>query len=318
MNLKNLSFIGILIASIISLQTNSFSADRENNNNMQSLTLMTYNIHNCIPDGKRFPQYLLTIEDVKNIAQVILQSNPDIVALQEVDNQFGSPTSSRTAYMNLAKELAGLTGMYYAFGSTIDADPTVRGSNAGYIEWGTGTKSRNNKKPHGEYGNAILSKYPINQVRNFDLPNQSGNENRACLNARIKIGKQLFSIYATHLQHNSDIDRRDQIHEIIKIMKKDNTKSIKVLLGDLNNDPAKNKQDGKYQPEYDVIQPLLDAGFVDSASVLGEPKNTFSARNLFERIDYIFIPKGIQVEQSFTVPSTASDHIPLVTVIGIK
>ncbi|MDI6784011.1 MAG: hypothetical protein QME64_07970 [bacterium] len=33
------------------------------------------------------------------------------------------------------------------------------------------------------------------------------------------------------------------------------------------------------------------------------------------RPNYFFVSKNIQVEKSFTVPSTASDHIPLVTVI---
>ena len=290
-------------------------ASQEKSTSMRTVTLMTYNIHIAVPDGQRFYRYIPTKEDLKNIAQVIQQVNPDIIALQEVDNLFGSPTSSRTAYMNLAKELAGLTGMNYAFGSTIDADPIVRGSNSGYIEWGNDKESKNNGNPHGEYGNAILSRYPINQVRNFDLPNQTGNENRACLDARIKVGKQLFSVYATHLQHNSDIDRRDQIREIINIMKKDKTNSIKILLGDLNNDPEKDKRDGKYQAEFDVVRPILSAGYIDSAAVLGKPALTFSARNLFERIDYIFVPKEVHVVKSFTIPSTASDHIPLVTLI---
>ncbi|MCX7919744.1 MAG: endonuclease/exonuclease/phosphatase family protein [bacterium] len=283
---------------------------------MKQLTLMSYNIHICVPDGYRFGEYIPTREDVKKVAETILSATPDIVALQEVDNQFGSPTNSRTNYLNLAKELAGFTGYYYAFGSTIDADPLAIGSSAGYIEWGNAKRTTTNGNPHGEYGNAMLSRYPIKQVRNFDLPNQLGYENRACLNARIKIGKQLFSIYVTHLQHNSALDRVNQIQMIMKIMQQDRTNSIKILLGDMNYDPDKAKRDGTYQEEFDVIKPILAAGYIDSAASVGNPALTFSARNLFERIDYIFVPKEVKVIKSFTIPSTTSDHIPLVTVIS--
>lgn len=307
--------IGIVIFGLV---TNIVCAKKEKTSFMRRVILMTYNIHIAVPDGHRFNQYIPTKEDVNNIAQVILQVDPDIVALQEVDNQFGNPTSSRTAYMNLAKELAQFTNRYYAFGSTIDADPMIRGSNAGYVEWGDAKTLKTNRNPHGEYGNAILSKVPFKQVRNFDLPNRPTGENRACLNARIKLGKTLFSVYATHLAHDSNTDRRDQIQEIVKIIGKDKSNSIKLILGDFNNDPAKDKREGKYLPEFDIIQPLLEAGFVDTASYFGIPENTFSARNLFERIDYIFVPKNIEIVKTFTVPSTASDHIPMVTIIDIK
>jgi endonuclease/exonuclease/phosphatase family metal-dependent hydrolase len=302
---------------IIGLIVNIANAKQEKQSTMRRVTLMTYNIHAAIPDVPRSKPYIPSKDDVKNIAQVILQVNPDIVALQEVDNQFGNPTSSRSAYQNLAKELARLTSRYYAFGSTIDADPMIRGSNAVYVEWGSAKTSKTNRKPHGEYGNAILSKYPISQVRNFDLPNRPAGENRACLTARIKLGKTLFSVYATHLAHDSNTDRRDQIREIIKIMEKDKSVSIKVLMGDFNNDPMRDKKDGKYQPEFDIIQPLLDAGYIDSGSAFGTPEYTFSARNLFERIDYIFVPKTIKIDKTFTIPSSASDHIPLVTIMEV-
>ncbi|MFB3896999.1 MAG: endonuclease/exonuclease/phosphatase family protein [bacterium] len=308
----------LLIGSIIfGLLTNVAFAEKEVPKHLSQVTLMTYNIHAAIPDNPPYKPYRSSLADVKNIAQLIIHADPDFVALQEVDNQFGNPTTSRSGYMDLARELARCTGRYYAFGSTIDVDPTIRDANAGYVEWGNAEISKTNRKPHGEYGNAILSKYPIILARNYDLPNRPNGENRACLNARIKIGKTIFSIYATHLAHDSNTDRKNQIQEITKLIENDKSKGIKILMGDFNNDPAQDKREGKYQPEFDIIQPLINAGFIDSGSYFGTPENTFSAQNLFERIDYIFVPKKIKINKSFTIPSTTSDHIPQVTVIEI-
>ena len=100
----------------------------EDNQNLR-LRILSYNIHHAEGvDGKL---------DVPRIAQVILSVDPDLVALQEVDKN-----TIRTGKVNQDIELSRLTKMNSVFGSNI----TFQG---------------------GQYGNAILSKFPIIKNKNW-------------------------------------------------------------------------------------------------------------------------------------------------------
>ena len=101
---------------------------------VDTLKLLTYNVHHCNPPGKN-------IIDVAAIANVVRQSNASIVALQEIDVN----TSRSGKDLNQAEAIAKACGMYFCFGKALDF--------AG-----------------GGYGVAILSKYPISDVQTFLLP----------------------------------------------------------------------------------------------------------------------------------------------------
>lgn len=97
------------------------------------LRIMTYNIHKGIGGVDR--RY-----DLKRIADVISQYQPDIVMLQEVDD--GVPRSNRDRQVNrLADEL---NFKYTAF-------------------------QKNVHLKVGHYGNAILSQFPLSEVHNLNL-----------------------------------------------------------------------------------------------------------------------------------------------------
>ena len=93
-----------------------------------TLRVMTYNIHHGEGlDGK---------VDLLRIAQLIQREGADIVALQEVDKGV-----ARTARRDLPAELAELTGMACVF-------------------------SNNFPYQGGEYGNAVLTRFPVRRVTN--------------------------------------------------------------------------------------------------------------------------------------------------------
>jgi endonuclease/exonuclease/phosphatase family metal-dependent hydrolase len=99
---------------------------------MVKLRVVTYNIHRAIGVDRRFRP--------KRIVNVLNHHQADIVLLQEVDH--GAPRSDE---LDLAKEIACESGYpYYAVGHNV----TLR---------------------KGRYGNATLSRYPIERERNIDL-----------------------------------------------------------------------------------------------------------------------------------------------------
>ncbi len=87
-----------------------------------TLRIMTYNIHHCEGTDRQI--------DIERIAEIIRKSGCDLVALQEVDRR-----TTRSNQVDQLTELARLTGLHPYFGKAIDFGG-------------------------GEYGVAILSKYP--------------------------------------------------------------------------------------------------------------------------------------------------------------
>lgn len=116
------------------------------------LRVMTYNIHRAIGVDRRFR--------MDRIAGIIQHYSPDIVLLQEVDH--GVP---RSLELNLAKELAEqLEYPHYALGL-------------------------NTSLRQGRWGNATLSRYPIQSQSNIDLT-VDVRKRRGCQHTTILAQKQ--------------------------------------------------------------------------------------------------------------------------------
>lgn len=99
------------------------------------ITVMSYNVHHCNPPsaGDKI--------DVEAIAKVILAEKPDLVALQEIDVN----TERSGKGNNQARLLGEMTGMKYYFSKAIDHQG-------------------------GDYGVAVLSRFPIVDSINYRLP----------------------------------------------------------------------------------------------------------------------------------------------------
>jgi len=130
--------------------------------------VMTYNLHNGFnTDGDL---------DMEALARVIEESQPDIVALQEMAR--GWLVSGR---LDMLTWLSQRLGMTYVFGPT--ADPL--------------------------WGNAIFSRYPIVEYSNHDLPPRNLFLLRGFTSAVIDLnGGDTLQVIVTHLHHiteDSDI-----------------------------------------------------------------------------------------------------------------
>jgi endonuclease/exonuclease/phosphatase family metal-dependent hydrolase len=165
-----------------------------------ALRVLTYNIHHGEGvDGK------LALE---RIARLIMSVQPDLVALQEVDQRV-----ARTGEVDQPAELARLTGLHVVFGGNID----LQG---------------------GRYGNAVLSRFPVVRHRNHRLPCFDNGEQRGVLDAEIEVPgvREPLRFLATHLDHRPDDRERLASVEAINQLIFGSARSA-ILAGDLNATP---------------------------------------------------------------------------------
>ncbi len=287
-----------------------------------SITLVTYNIHVGVPMGKEIWAYKSTAEDLDNLAAVIEESNGCIVALQEVDCEYGfsRPNRQRSGALNQARYLAAAGRFNYVFGSAQD-DTGYPTDNPRYIEWGNVDRWTNNGADHGEVGNALLTRFPlVGTPENISLPKDDGQERRACIRSVIELntkadGTTLTAvIYATHLHHNKADTRRKQMQAILDHIKAEPEGTLVFLLGDLNH-------------EFDEDEPgnpirlARDAGLHDlsAPNPNEDPAKffTYPADTPTMRIDYILSNQPLKVLSHRVPDSQASDHLPVAVSIEL-
>ncbi|MCS1410208.1 MAG: Periplasmic serine endoprotease DegP [Verrucomicrobia subdivision 3 bacterium] len=167
----------------------------------ERLRVLTYNIHHGEGTDGKF--------DYERLAGMINGLNPDVVALQEVDRKTG-----RVNGVDQAARLAALCEMNFVFGAAMPYDG-------------------------GEYGEAVLSRFPIEHSRNHPLPFEFGQEPRIVLAARIvpDNGLPSFDFLGTHLCHQSESTRTQQVQQIRQVFGGDEDVPV-ILAGDLNARPS--------------------------------------------------------------------------------
>lgn len=234
----------------------------------QQLTVMTYNIHHGEgADG--------TI-DLERIAGVITAAAPDLVALQEVDVR-----TTRAGGADQAHELARLTRLHAVYGRTIPYQG-------------------------GLYGNAVLSRWPVNGFVNHPLPYTPGREKRGILEAEFDLpGLPAFRFLATHFDITA-ADRKKAVVRLNEILRERPPDLPMLLAGDLNDTPGSESLAG------------LSAHW-QSAGASGALLTSPAARPK-RQIDYIlFRPAarwrvaGVRVIDE----AVASDHRPVVAVLEL-
>lgn len=178
-------------------------ADNDGQEKLATIRYMTYNIHHCAP-----PAIPGTV-NVDAIANVILQADPDIVFLQEVDRNTG-----RDGYSgDQAQDLADKTGRNVAFFSAIS-----------YMR--------------GFYGVAILSKYPLKGIKKYFLPKATEEEEQRVLGTALVDlpGIDSITVAVTHLQQSSAASRLQQVRTLTEVL--GNVQGPVLAGGDLNEQPS--------------------------------------------------------------------------------
>jgi len=144
------------------------------------ITCITFNIHlgfNAFQDPWNKDNVGAGIDQVKNIAAILRQINPDVVALQEV------PRNRANAIVKeFVEALALELNMNYAFGAHGYNDP-----------YGVNPTL-------GEWGNAILSKFEIAAINNHQVEFVDQWERRSLIDAKLKVNDSTY-VHAISLHH---------------------------------------------------------------------------------------------------------------------
>ena len=155
------------------------------------IKLATWNLHRCIGRDG--------VMSPERCAAVLKEIDADVVALQEVESRPGHALDT-LAY--LARE----TSSHAIPGATLVNEDT-------------------------HYGNALLTRLPVGEVRRHDL-SVDLREPRVALDVDIELERRQIQLVATHLGLRS-AERREQVQRLLPLFDSERRKPV-VLIGDLN------------------------------------------------------------------------------------
>lgn len=236
-----------------------------------TLRVLSYNIHHGEGgDGKL---------DLERIATIIKSSEADVVAVQEVDRG-----AKRSQQGDQPAELAKLTGLtHFVFGKTID----LQG---------------------GEYGNLVLSRFPISDSRVHRLPNAAGAEPRGVVEAEIAPpGGEKFRLFATHFDFGSKEASEDDRQGAIRLVNERAAAGSQpaVFAGDFNSTPGSRT--------IKTIGETWSQANKDEAATVPVDRPA-------KQIDFIFLRPADRFKVAeFRVLNepVASDHLPILAVVEL-
>jgi len=161
-----------------------------------SVRVATYNVHKCRGLDRR--------TNPARIAAVVGELNADVIALQEI---ISSPDPAEDQVRYIAEH-------------------------AGSYEWCFGENRFHLGRP---YGNAILSRFPIQFARNYDLT-WARRERRGCLRADLLLGtRAVLHLFNVHLG-TSFFERRQQARRLVsrEVLGTEDVTGPRIVVGDFN------------------------------------------------------------------------------------
>ncbi len=234
------------------------------------MKLVSWNIHGGLGRDGRL--------DLGRIATLLREMSCEVAALQEV----GDPWQrSGHAAADQATQIGRALGWFVAYGPNL----VIAG------------------RP---YGNAIVSRHPIVQARNYDL-SVEGREPRGCLRADLQLpGGQSLHLFNLHLGLSGG-ERRKQASMLLSadLLRDSALTAPLVVCGDFN----------MWWPAPGPIARLLRTTLTDAAQASGTRRPTWPSSFPLLRLDRAYVDSAVRVLACGVVndPRTrlASDHLPL-------
>lgn len=217
------------------------------------------------------------VHNLQRVADAVKSADADIVLLQEVDR-----FTTRSGGEDQIARLAALTGMHSAFGNTLDYQG-------------------------GQYGIALLSRWPIVRDTLFQLPieppqTRAGGsyEPRGALYAAIDLGRDTLHVFNTHLDASRDDQfRRQEAGVLLELARPLLDRGASVIVGgDLNS-----------TPESAVIALLTADRLTDTWPLCGSGDGfSFPDSLPVRRIDYLLLSPRLSCSAATVLNAHASDH----------
>ncbi len=249
-------------------------ASLRSRDNGPQVRVLVYNIH-AGKDAKG-------VDNLARVAELVRSTEADIVLLQEVDRG-----TTRSGKVDQLEVLSRLTGFHAAFGKTLDYQG-------------------------GDYGIAVLSRWPINRDSLIRLPvdppqERSGGvyEPRGALQAVIQVHGAPLEILNTHIDASrEDFYRKQEMTTILRLATRSiiDVRRSTLVGGDLNAEPGSA-----------VIELVRDSPLRDAWPECGQgPGLTYPADRPIKRIDYLLLPVGWSCVSGTVLETEASDHRPVI------
>ena len=228
-------------------------------------------------------------EDLKKIIE-LLQNDPEIggaaiLGLQEVDRR-----KKRSGNNHTAKILADELGLHYAWAAPPSAKPT----------------------DEEETGVAILSVYPLSDVRRIVLPHPGPNHRRrVALGATVEIDNRKWRVYSAHAETRISLDKKsEQYKALLEDLAQYPSDMPAIIMGDLNT----------WQPNAGrkTTKVFTDAGLKTPC----RSESTLRFRMLFVpielKLDWVWL-RGLEAESCGVDRKIGiSDHWPLWTSVRLR
>ena len=268
----------------------------------QWLKVATYNVYHCgdvrLWDHNKSDTYNAfnaNIVNVENIANFMIEYDLDVLTMNETCRYSTDYNDGNTAQAErIAALLTQKTGKtyYWAF-------------------------AKAQTKATGEFGNAIVSKYPIKNVTNgyvestaLEQVGTGDTGSKRCLgHAELNVNGQTVSVLFTHfsLDEKDRLKAVEQVQSKVQSIKSADSKRAIIFMGDLNEHPY--SANGMYDGLLSFLSPTA-------------PKNqlplTHSNLRPATTIDYIMHSSNV-VSKDLYAPGEVmySDHLPVIVTVGL-
>ena len=220
----------------------------------------------------------------------LLRNDPEIgqaaiIGLQEVDRN-----RKRTGNVNTVRLMAEELGMYYA--------------------WAAPPPPAKAKKPQEEEtGVALLSPYPLTDVRRLVLPNEGPNgRRRAAIGATIRIGDASLRVYSVHGETRIPVPQKiEALQAVLDDLASYDKSMPTIVLGDFNTIEA--------EAVRDVTLLFTKAGFNTPFTNNEETWRTFLVRL---KLDWLWLRNLQSIAHGIDREIDLSDHWPLWTTVRAR
>lgn len=247
------------------------------------LKIMTFNIQHGVDHSRRLREPGLAdaaLIDLGRVADTIRQFDPDIVSLNEVRDLSNEPGfSAQTQY------LAKACGFPYCF-------------------FGEALEAGN----RGPYGNALLSRYPLDQVERIMIPDPEHKKAAGHYETRCLIRAEIHPAPGTSLcvmNSHFGLEPEEAESAVDTVLSLTDPARATVFMGDLN-----------FEPDSCYIQRLLRV-YRDSAALLPADIKTYPSDAPEIKIDYIMACGPCRFTSAQVPDLVISDHRPYLAEIEI-
>ncbi len=261
----------ILISFFLVLVLASSQARAQNDPNL--IKILSYNIYH----GENPTQ--IGQSNLEEIANLIIENQPDVIALQEIDSMTIRSNTLFGTKVNLIAELTKSTFYSGYFGKAMN-----------YGE--------------GGYGVGLLVKNG-SEFKTQKLPSPAGGEPRVAAWVKAELNTQNKVYFAsTHLSNESSVNRLAQLKALSSYA--DSLTLPTFFAGDLNFDPE--------SEEYKSIP----SKWKDAGSVARDSTATYAGEN-GKRIDYVWYDfEEFELVEYKVIHLPLSDHYPILVTLRIK